>query len=170
MTEKQITRKNRDRNDALSKNQSETKTRDAVDRMYVRSYLNLGYILDKSEFFFMLHMNQIHFIASLGYKTSWSKDFLMNRMDMNRRVFNRCEKRLIEMKLLKKGRDGKKIRYFWDVELYERLVSIVNASQDVFAVKEFCKTKFIAEKRGIDEITDQEIDLLTKAKWSKRKW
>lgn len=137
---------------------------------FEKCYTQLWYVFDPAEMMFIINIRSIQRISSLGYSTDWSKDFLMNRMNMRRSTFNRCEKRLIEMELLERRAVGKKICYDWNNDLFESLVLIVSASNDVFVVKEFCKRKFITEKKGIADITEEEIESLKNAERSNRRY
>lgn len=137
---------------------------------FEKCYTQLWYIFDSEEMRFITNIRSVQHISSLGYNTDWSKDFMMNRVDMSRSIFNRCEKKLIEMKLLERRSVGKKVCYNWNNDLFESLVLIASVTNNVFALKEFCKRKFITEKKGIADITEEEIKFLKNAERSNRRY
>lgn len=127
--------------------------------------LNLGYIFDHAEMRFLINIAITHEMTLSGNKTIWNKGILMGRMNIKTSVFNRCAKKMIELKLLEVEKiAGKRYSYSLNIELYERLILIVNASDDFLVVKEFFKKNFIDENRSITDITDEEIEQLKEAK------
>lgn len=128
-------------------------------------YLNLCHIFDPDEMVFLINMAITHEMTLSGKRTNWNKGILMDRMNMTTSVFNRCEKRLLNLKLLEREIvTGKRYSYNLNMELYKRLIQIVTASDDFSVVKEFCKRNFIDENKSITDITDEEIDQLKETK------
>ena len=130
------------------------------NRNFTKICNNLCYLFDYQEIGFLMHLTQINFIRECGYNTSYSRDFMLKKFRMNVRVFQRCTNRFIEMGLLEKKRKGLHFDYLLNKKRYERLLDIVCATNDVFALTKFCKKEFIKGSRTIDSITDSEIQIL----------
>lgn len=127
---------------------------------YVKCYLNLSSMFDGQEIIFILHMVNINSLRSGGYNTVWSKGFLMKRMNMGLRVFNRCVSRMAGLGLLERVPVDGMYEYHWDMDIYARLLEIISATNDISTLKKFCDQTFIKEKRDIASVTDEEIEIL----------
>lgn len=133
-----------------------------TNRYYVKSYLHLTALFDAQEMLFISHMVHIHYLESMGYDTKWTQRTLMEEIAMTRRIFDRCAKRFIEIKLLECVPLGKGCCYRWNIPLYEKLVEIVNSTNNIGALKVFCQRTFVTQKRSIESVTQEEIDILAK--------
>lgn len=129
---------------------------------FVKCNLNLSCMFDANEIIFIMHMVDIAYLRSKGYNTVWSKKHLMLRMNIRLRVFDRCIKRMIELKLLERKLQDGMYDYIWDMELYNRLLQIVSGTNDINRLKSFCEKVFIDQKRTIQSVSDEEIKRLGK--------
>jgi len=74
-------------------------------------------------------------------------------------TFDKCIETLLAIDLLTKtnNTDGNKVYYSLNMDLYIRLVQILPANKNVYAVIDFCKKNFKSGNRKIESITDEEI-------------
>lgn len=135
---------------------------------FVKCYLNLGRLFDPAEMLFILHMQQVEFLCQASQGGRWSKKFLMKKMGLGEKVFDRCVRRLEQMELLIVSSDYHPV-YRWDTALYERLVEILSATDNLEALDGFCRRMFLEEKRCIRGISDFEVEMLGKSALSRRK-
>lgn len=134
---------------------------------YVKCYLNLCSMFDPQEIIFILHMVNINYLRSGGYNTVWSKSFLMRRMNVGLRVFDRCVKRMTDLGLLERKLKNGMYDYCWNMNVYNRLLKIASATNDLNTLDKFGKRVFVKEKRDILSITDDEIrELEEESKYS----
>lgn len=147
------------------------KTEKSTPISFVKMNLNLCYLFDQQEFCFLAHLLHLDFIRKCNYNTSFSRDFMLKKFRMNRRIFQRCTNRFTDLGLLEKKRQGVHIDYLMNQKLYQRLVEILCATQDIFAVSEFCEREFIKAGRKIESITDSEIQILREqGEANKQRW
>lgn len=135
---------------------------------FVKCYLNLGRLFDPAEMLFILHMQQVEYLCQASRGGRWSKKFLMKKMGLGEKVFDRCARRLAEMELLIISSDYRPV-YRWDTLLYNRLVEIFSATDNLDALDRFCRQVFLEERRSIRGISDIEIEMLGKSALSRRK-
>lgn len=121
---------------------------------------HLSCMFDASETVFILHMLDIAYIRSKGYNTVWSKGYLMKRMNIRLRTFDRCVKRMAELGLLDRLPQDGMYDYLWNMTLYDRLLRIMSATRDINRLREFCRKIFIEQKRSIQSISEDEIKSL----------
>lgn len=122
---------------------------------FTKCYLNLGRLFDPSEMMFILHMQRVEFLRQTGHGR-WSKKFLMRKMNLGEKVFNRCARRLAEMGLLIIYSDFHPV-YRWNTALYERLIDILSSTDNLDVLDGFCRRVFQEEKRSIGSVTAPEI-------------
>lgn len=127
---------------------------------YVKCYLNLCCMFDPCEIVFLLHLVNINCLRNGGYNTVWSKTYLMQRMNLGLRVFNRCIKRMTELGLLERRLQNGMYDYHLNMAMYERMLEILTATSDTSRLSCFCKQTFLKEKRRIADISDMEIKKL----------
>lgn len=127
---------------------------------FVKCNLNLSCMFDPNEIIFIMHMLHISYIRSKGYNTVWSKKHLMLRTNIRLRTFDRCVKRMTELKLLERMPQDGMYDYLWNISIYNRLLTILCATTDINSLIAFCQLNFNVQKRKIQSITDEEIFLL----------
>lgn len=127
---------------------------------FIKYYPCLSCMFDASEIVFILHMLDIAYIRSKGYNTVWSKGHLMKRMNIRLRTFDRCVKRMIELGLLDRLPQDGMYDYLWNMDLYNRLLRIMSATRDINRLREFCRKIFLEQKRSIQSVSEDEIELL----------
>lgn len=138
---------------------------------FTKLHINLCYLFDHQEICFLMHLVHIDFVRSCGYNTAYGRDFMFKKFKMNMRVFQRCTNRFTEMGLLEKKRKGLHFDYLLNQKLYQRLLEIMCATNDVFVLTEFCEREFIKGSRTIESIRDSEIKILgEKGEANKQKW
>lgn len=135
---------------------------------FVKCYLNLGRLFDPAEMLFILHMQQVEYLCQANQGGRWSKKFLMKKMGFGEKVFDRCARRMAEMELLIVS-SGYHPVYRWNTAIYDRLIEIFSATDNLDALDRFCKQIFLEGMRSIREITDSEVEMLGKSVLSRRK-
>ena len=123
---------------------------------FVLCYINLCYLFDPAEMMFILHMIDIENMRGCGYSSVWSKDFMMKKMGLGERLFDRCVKRLMEIGLLDRKLVGNKYSYSLDVDQYEKLTQILTVTNDVHRLKSFCESVFVNGQRAIQDVTEED--------------
>lgn len=131
---------------------------------YAQCYLNLTRLFDPAEMIFIMNMHQMEYLRQIQPERKWSKAFLMKKMNLGEKVFDRCVRRLQKMELLIVSPDYHP-DYRWDTALYLRLVKILSATKDSDAIDEFCRRVFLEQGRSIASISDQEIEILGKNRY-----
>ena len=120
-------------------------------------YTKIRYILDPEEMSFVSQLIYLKDLRDCGCRTAYSSDFQFKSFRLSKNIFYRCVKNLERLKLLER----KTVRGFTDYILseknYNRLIDIINSTDDVDALISFSEREFILNKRSIDEITDSEI-------------
>jgi hypothetical protein len=136
---------------------------------FVKYYLELTYLFSAAEIQFIMHMVDIKFLKEAGYQTGWSKAEHMKRMGLNEYTFDKCVKRLQEMRLLSRtyNKLGNRVFYSFNMELYRRLVEILSVTCDIDRLIEFCDRNFKKQSRPIESITEEEIRELGTHEWEK---
>jgi len=127
---------------------------------FVKYYPSLSCMFDASEVVFILHMVDIAYLRSKGFNTVWSKGYLMKRMNIRLRIFDRCVKRMTGLGLLNRLPQDGMYDYLWNMTLYNRLLRIMTATRDTNRIKEFCRKAFVEQKRSIQSISEDEIEAL----------
>lgn len=135
-------------------------TKNKLPEKSVTFYLNLSCLFDPAEVVFLLHMVDMESMKQSGYNTTWSKDFLLLKMNLGMRLFDRVTKKLISIGLLSKDKAGNKYAYSLDLKAYRRLVGFLSLTNDIFKLKAFCDTVFIKEKRKIQHVTGSDLRML----------
>lgn len=134
--------------------------RNRLSKKSVTFHLNLSCLFDPAEIVFLLHMLDMEHMKQNGYNTTWSKEFLLLKMNLGVRLFDRVTKKLISMGLLTKEKTGNKYAYSLDLKAYRKLVGFLSLTNDIFKLKAFCETVFIKEKKKIQDITESDIEVL----------
>jgi len=131
---------------------------------FVKYYTGLSYMFSPAETRFILHMVDIEYKKQCGYYTNWTRTEYMKIMGLKEYAFDKCIDKLIQLELLSKTNNarGNKVYYSFDMEVYERLVNILNATCNIDKLTEFCKKNFIDTVRPINSITGEEIEELNK--------
>lgn len=135
-------------------------TRNRLPKKSVTFYLNLSCLFDPAEVVFLLHMVDMECMKQSGYNTAWSKEFLLLRMNLGIRLFDRVTKKLISMGLLSKEKAGNKYAYSLDMKVYRKLVGFFSLTNDIFKLKTFCETVFIKGKKKIQDVTGSDLKIL----------
>lgn len=135
-------------------------TKNKLPEKSVTFYLNLSCLFDPAEVVFLLHMVDMEYMKQSGYNTTWSKDFLLLKMNLGMRLFDRVTEKLISMGLLSKDKAGNKYAYSLDMKAYRKLVGILSLTNDIFKLKAFCETIFIKEKRKILDVTGSDLKII----------
>lgn len=135
-------------------------TRNRLPEKSVTFYLNLSCLFDPAEVVFLLHMVDMEYMKQSGYNTAWSKEFLLLRMNLGIRLFDRVTKKLISMGLLSKDKVGNKYAYSLDMKAYRKLVGFLSLTNDIFKLKAFCETVFIKGKRKIQDVTGSDLKII----------
>lgn len=135
---------------------------------FTKCYLNLGRLFDPAEMIFILHMQQVEYLRHSGRGNRWSKKFLLKKMNLGEKVFDRCVRHLAKMELLIVTPDYHP-DYRWNTVLYERLVDILTSTDNLDALDGFCHRVFLDGKRSIGSVTDSEIEELGKGILSRQK-
>ena len=128
---------------------------------FSKCHLNLGRLFDPAEMMFILHMQQVEFLRQTGQGGRWSKKFLMLKMNLGEKVFDRCARRLSEMELLVVSSDYHP-DFRWNDPLYDRLVEILSVTNNLKALDEFCSRVFLKGGRSIKSVSNEEIQELGK--------
>lgn len=128
----------------------------------VKYPLALSYLFSPGEARFILHMVYIEMLKRYGYKMKLSKACFQRQMNLNEYTFNRTVKKLEEMGLISisYNKKGTRVYYTFDLDLYEKLVTILSVTDNVDKLIKFCDSKFVKGKRTIDSITPWEIAYL----------
>lgn len=136
--------------------------------IYVKYPLCLSYLFSPTETRFISHMINAEFLKGSGFDTDWSRKEWMRRMGLTEYSFDSAIKSLIEIGLLTKENNdlGNKVYYTFDMEQYNKLVSILSVTHNIGKLIDFCETKFKREKRTIASITPEEISELEEASGS----
>lgn len=135
-------------------------TKNKLPEKSVTFYLNLSCLFDPAEIIFLLHMVDMEYMKQNGYNTTWSKEFLLLKMNLGVRLFDRVTKKLISMGLLSKDKAGNKYIYSLDLKTYRKLVGFLSLTNDIFKLKSFCEAVFIKEKRKIWSVTGNDLKVL----------
>lgn len=129
---------------------------------FVPFYVNLSLLFDSAEVVFILHLVDMENMKRNGYNATWSRDFVLLKMNLGIRLFERCVKRLISIGLVSRILKGNKYIYTLDMELYEKLVGIFTITNDTYKIKSFCDTVFVKQKKNIQSITEEDLKELRK--------
>lgn len=135
-------------------------TKNKLPEKSVIFYLNLSCLFDPAEIVFLLHMVDMESMKRSGYNTTWSKDFLLLRMNLGVRLFDRITKKLILMGLLSKDKVGNKYAYSLNLKAYRKLIGFLSITNDIFKLKVFCETVFIKGGRKIQDVTGSDLKML----------
>ena len=134
--------------------------RNRLSKKSVTFHLNLSCLFDPAEIVFLLHMLDMEYMKQNGYNTIWSKEFMLLKMNLGVRLFDRVTKKLISMELLTKEKAGNKYAYSLDLETYRKLVGFLSLTNDILKLKAFCETVFIKEKKKIQNVTGNDLEML----------
>lgn len=131
---------------------------------FVKCFLNLSCMFDASEILFIMHMLDIAYIRSKGYNTVWSKSYLMKRMNIRLRTFDRCVKRMTQLGLLDRLPKAGMYDYVWNMPTYNHLLRIISTTRDTERLREFCREAFTLQKRSILAVSPDEIEEILEQK------
>lgn len=132
---------------------------------FYKFYKGLMMAFDLPESAFMVYMADLDALRKLGHRTIRPLDAHLNHLGFGRRTFNRCVDKTIRMGLLERVPTDGMYDYIWDMQAYDRLVSIVSATNSYVALRSFCKKVFDDEKRNVLSITEEDICKLREARW-----
>lgn len=126
---------------------------------FVKYHTGLSYLLSPAESRFLIHMVDVQYMKSMGYYTDWTRAEYMKRMGLNEYSYERCVRKFINLGLLSKTNNakGNRVYYALNMDIYEKLVTILSSTNNVDKLIEFCDTK-LKKGRTIASITQQEID------------
>lgn len=124
---------------------------------FVKCYLNLCQMFDPAEMIFLLNMLYMEHLNLRGINPNWSKTFLMKKMRIGEKVFKRCEKKFLQLGLLYEVKTGKRKKYGWHMENYEKLLRIVNSSANIFIIERLCKKVFGEANKNLYDMSETEI-------------
>lgn len=129
---------------------------------FVKHHNCLLRLFNSDETIFILSMVEIQYLEDNKYFAPRGRNEVMKFMGMKKHVFDKCVKRMVELELLEKTNNqrGNKVYYFFNLALYDRLLEVLSATNDIDAVLDFCNEKFKKERRSIASITDEEIKKL----------
>jgi hypothetical protein len=129
---------------------------------FIKFHPGLSCLFNPAETVFLLHMVNLEYFKSTGYRIVRTKAEYIKRTGLKECTFNRCVDRFSEMKLLTRSYNalGNRVFYDIDMDLYRKLVEIVSSTYDCDRLRAFCETKFKKEARLIESITPEEIDEL----------
>lgn len=136
---------------------------------FVKFYTGLSYFFNPAETRFILHMVDIEFKKKSGFNTDWSRAEYMKIMGLNEYTFDKCIKRMLALGLLSKRNNdlGNKVYYSFDMQVYEKLVTIITSTNYVDALIDFCASNFADKPRTIESISDGELEALRARKQPK---
>lgn len=120
-------------------------------------YNKIRYFLDPEEMSFIAHLLYLKDLRECGCRTAYSKNFNFKSFQLARDTFYRCAKRLMKIGLIDTEMKGRFNDYILVEKNYNRLLEIVNTTDNVDALIQFSKREFISKNRTIDMITDMEI-------------
>ena len=123
---------------------------------FTKFHVNIPVIFDGAESVFIMQMVSAEYRAQLVRRPYWSKSFVMDRMGMKERVFNRCVARFKALNLVESETIGLKVLYKWNIPLYERLLDIITATENIYKLRKFWEA-FVEQGRSIESVTDDEI-------------
>ncbi|WP_165020627.1 hypothetical protein [Dysgonomonas sp. ZJ279] len=129
---------------------------------FVKYHTCLAYIFKPAEIVFIMRMIEVEFMKLNGFYINWTRAEYMKRTGLKVYTFDKCIKKLSEMKLLTKANNelGNEVYYSFDMKLYNKLLEILHATRDVDKLIDFCYTNFEEQSRSIDSISREEIDML----------
>lgn len=117
----------------------------------------IRYFVDAHELSFITHLIYLSDLRDCGCRTAYSREFNFKGFQLRRDTFYRCAKRLKRLGLLETCQKGKFTDYILVEKSYNRLLEIVNATDNVDILLEFSEREFTLKNRSIDMITDNEI-------------
>lgn len=123
----------------------------------VITYNKIRYFLDTEEMSFVSHLLYLKDLRECGCRTAYSKKFNFKSFQLGRDTFYRCAKRLRKLGLVETSGKGKFTDYILVEKNYNRLLEIVNSTDNVDTLIQFSKIEFTEKNRSIDMITDIEI-------------
>ena len=124
---------------------------------FCKLYKGLMMAFDLPESAFMVYMADLDALRNLGHKTVRPLNAHLNHLGFGRRTFDRCVNKCIRMGLLERVSIDGMYDYFWDMQVYDRLVRIVSSTNSYVALRSFCKKVFDEEGRSVVSVTDDEI-------------
>ena len=127
---------------------------------FYKFYKGLMMAFDLPESAFMVYMADLNALKNLGYNTVRPTNTHLGNLGIGRRVFERCVKKTIDMGLLKRKPIDGKYDYIWDMEAYNRLISIVSSTSRFTVLRKFCDKAFDEDHRTVMSITYDEIQEL----------
>lgn len=124
---------------------------------FYKFYKGLMLAFDLPESAFMVYMADLDALRNLGHKTVRPLNAHLNHLGFGRRTFERCVNKSIRMGLLERVPIDGMYDYFWDMQVYDRLVRIVSSTNSYVALRSFCRKVFDDEDRSVLSVTDDEI-------------
>lgn len=131
---------------------------------FVKYPLCLSCLFSPTQTRFIAHMIEAEFLKSCGYNTDYSRKEWMRKMGLTEYSFDNAVKTLMEMGILSKRNNvlGNRVYYSFDMDVYDQLIAILSATENIEKITHFCDTKFKQEKRTVESITAEEISELEK--------
>lgn len=126
---------------------------------YLKCHSSLLGAFKPAEIIFMIYMDDLNRLREKGYRTPRGKRAHMAATNLGLRAFDGCVEKTACMGLLEQ-RSGKGACtvYFWDTQLYARLVRILHNIGESSHAAAFCRQFFDAGKRTVCSITDEEVE------------
>lgn len=129
------------------------------DPPYLKCYSSLLGAFKPAEIIFMMYMDDLNRLREKGYRTPRGKRAHMAATNLGLRTFEGCVAKMTCMGLLEQRFEkGACTVYFWEPQLYARLVRILHNIGNVSRSAAFCRQFFDAGKRSVSSITDEEVE------------
>ncbi len=129
---------------------------------FVKHHIHLRYLFDPAEMSFVIQLLHLDFLRRSGYRTAYSREFMYDYFQLKERTFNRCLRRLSQLGLIERVKDGLYVDYRLNSEVYNRLLDIIHATNNFAIISDFCNEQFRERGRTIESVTDEEIEQLRK--------
>ncbi|MFR9542511.1 MAG: hypothetical protein SNH27_10705 [Rikenellaceae bacterium] len=127
---------------------------------FVKHHIHLRYLFDPAEMSFVIQLLHLDYLRQSGYRTAYSREFMYDYFQLKERTFNRCLRRLSQLGLIERVKDGLYVDYRLNREVYNRLLDILHVTNNFAIISNFCKEQFEMRGRTVESITDEEVEQL----------
>ena len=130
---------------------------------FVKIHPNFSCMFNATEISFLVLLLDQEYLKGIGLDSNWSRAYFQKSMKTGNEAFVKCTSRLEGMGLLSiaEKRFGNKKCYTLNITSYNMALNILDATNNRVALHEFCDTNFIEQKRKIEDISKEELEVLS---------
>lgn len=125
---------------------------------FVEIHSNSLCLFSVTEISFLILLLDQEYQIEMGYGSEWSQSYFLEHTRMSNATFTKCVNRLesIGVLLSSKNRPGEKKKYRLNREAYEKIILLLDTTNNIDALCDFCEIHF-SKGHSIFDVTEEQL-------------